>query len=56
MQQVLERALSEYQRALFWKQVDIAYKNLRKNPKEWKEEQKERSLWDNTLLDGLDKA
>ena len=55
MQEILERALADYDRKLFWSQVDSAYRNLRKNPKQWKEERKERALWERTLSDGLEK-
>jgi predicted transcriptional regulator len=53
MQEVLDLAISEYDRKLFWEQVDSAYANLRQNPRLWKAELKERSLWERTLSDGL---
>jgi len=53
MQEILDRAISEYNRKLFWEQVDSAYRNLRKNPRLWKAELQERSLWERTLSDGL---
>jgi len=53
-QEILDRAISEYDRKLFWEDVDRAYRNLRNNPNLWKAELKERSLWERTLGDGLD--
>ncbi len=55
MQEILDRAISEYERKLFWEQVDRAYRDLRKNPRLWRAELEERSLWERTLSDGLEK-
>jgi predicted DNA-binding protein len=54
MQEILDQAISDYDRKLFWDQVDLAYKALRRNPRLWKDELKERSLWEQTLGDGLE--
>ena len=56
MQDILDKAIAEYNRTLFWNHVDEAYRNLRKNPKAWKEKLKERAIWERTVLDGLEEA
>ena len=55
MQTVLDEAIEHYRRDKFLDEVNVAYAKLRGNRKGWKEEQKERALWDKTLADGLDK-
>lgn len=54
MQLVMAKALEEYERVQFFKELDIAATKLREDPKAWKEELAERALWDNTLMDGID--
>lgn len=54
MQEVISRAIEQYQEQLFWRQVNEAYARLRQNPTAWQEELEERRLWDNTLMDGLE--
>jgi hypothetical protein len=51
MQEVLESAIPDHKP--FWEQVEYAYRNLRKKPRLWKGELRERSLWERTLGDGL---
>jgi hypothetical protein len=53
MQAVLDEAIDHYQRDKFLDEVNAAYAALRNQPKAWKEEQAERTLWDKTLGDGL---
>lgn len=38
----------------FFGELDAAFSELRKNPKELAEHEAEQRLWDNTLLDGLE--
>ena len=52
MQEVLHEAIEQYRRQIILHQANIAFALM--NPADWKEELKERKLWDNTLLDGLD--
>lgn len=35
-------------------ETNAAYAKLRSDPKAWREEQRERMLWDSTLADGLE--
>ena len=51
MQLVLGDAIEEYRRKCFLEDFNRAYATLRANPKKWKEELKERELWDNTTPD-----
>ena len=53
MQAILEEALEEYKRKKFWSATNAAFQALQRNHKAWKEEQQERTLWDNALFDGL---
>jgi predicted transcriptional regulator len=56
MQAVLEEALEAHRRRLFWRQANAAFRRLKENREDWKEEQKERALWDHALLDGIEEA
>ncbi len=38
----------------YWAQFDADFAALRADPDAWAEEMHERSLWDNTLADGLE--
>jgi predicted kinase len=53
MQAILHDALEEYRRKHLLEQANAAFAALRKNPKAWKEERKERGAWDATLGDDL---
>ena len=53
-QDVLDEALENWERDILLKQANEAYAALKKNDALWKEEQKERALWDATLSDGLE--
>jgi hypothetical protein len=53
MQSVLDEAIDHYQREKFPDRVNAAYAALRNDPKAWREEQAERTLWDKALGDGL---
>ena len=54
MQDVIELALAEYQKRLFWEQAAHDFQALRDDPEAWAEEVTERERWDTTLKDGLD--
>ena len=54
MQDVIELALVEYQKRLFWEQATHDFQALRDDPAAWAEEVAERERWDATLKDGLD--
>ena len=53
MQASLIKAIELYRREIFLQKVNAAFEALRKNPKAWKEELKERENWDSTLLDNV---
>ena len=53
MQSILDKAIEEFDRKLFWERTNSAYAALKKNPIAWKKEQEERLAWDVTLADGL---
>lgn len=54
MQSVLDKAVEEYRRRLFWERVEVAAGELRKDSAAWKEELTERHAWEVTLADDLD--
>ena len=54
MQSVLDAALKKYRQNVTLLQLNDDYAALRKDKQAWKEEQKERSMWENTLSDGLE--
>jgi len=54
MQSVLERAIEEYRRRLFFEQVNAAYQRLRDDAEAWREELEERAIFEGSLADGLD--
>lgn len=54
MQGVLDKALAEYQKHRFFDSLDAAFSALKANPRSWKEEQQERGISANTLLDDID--
>ena len=56
MQAILDRAIERYRREKFLRDANADYAALRKNARAWKEELKERELWEQTLSDGLDKS
>jgi Regulator of G protein signalling-like domain len=55
MQSVLDRALEHYRREKFLRAANADYAALRIDHKGWKDELRERELWEQTLSDGLKK-
>ena len=54
MQELVAAAVEEYERKLFWENVNAEYAALRGDAKAWKQELDERAAWDTTLSDGLE--
>jgi len=54
IQAILNIAIEEYRRKQIFEEANRAYTALMNDPDAWKEELEERTLWENTLLDGLD--
>ena len=52
MSAVIDAALAEYERKLFWSKTTAEFQSLRNDPKAWKAELEEREAWDTTLADG----
>ena len=52
--EVLQQAVKEYHDRRFWDAVNAGYAALRADPTAWAEIEAERTLWDQTLMDGLD--
>ena len=53
-QVVLDRALENYQRELFWRRTNDAFAVLKADPEAWAEEISERELWEQTIADGVE--
>ena len=53
MQAILAQAIEDYRRKTLLEDANRAYAALRKSPKAWREEEKERRAWDAALADGL---
>ena len=53
MQSALTKAVELYRRKNFLQMANEAFAAIRKNPKAWQEELKEREDWDLTLLDDI---
>jgi hypothetical protein len=52
MQAILELAIEEYRRSIFFAEVDAAYATLRADPEGWSKVQLEREAWQG-MTDGL---
>ena len=51
---VLDKALDDYRRKVFFEKLNAGYAELRADPEALAEMEAERKLWDATLMDGLD--
>jgi len=54
LQAFLERAIEEHETRQFLEAANRSYAALRKNPKAWEQELRERRAWNATLSDGLE--
>ena len=54
MQSVLDKALAEYQKKRFFDTLEAGFQALKNNSRAWSEEQQERQIWENTLLDSVE--
>jgi hypothetical protein len=52
--EILDKALDEYRRKVFFEGLAADYAALKADPEAWADELAERKLWDATLMDGLD--
>ena len=53
MPQVLHSIITRYKRQEFFDDLAGAYAELKTKTKDWKEEKREQSLYENALLDGM---
>jgi predicted transcriptional regulator len=51
---ILDRAIEDYRRKVFFETLNAGYAALRADPQAWAEELEERKVGDATLMDGLD--
>lgn len=54
MPAILDKAIEHYRRKQFLEGLNEDFARLRRDPKAWQEELKERAQWDATLADDLD--
>jgi hypothetical protein len=54
MQRIREKVLEKYRRERKLELFNEAYARLRRVPKAWQEELREREIWDTALMDGLE--
>lgn len=54
MRAVIEEAVVEYERKIFWERTNRRYAELRRNPGEWARIEAEREGESGALRDGLD--
>jgi predicted transcriptional regulator len=52
--QLITEAIDRYEEAAFWDEYDRQAAALRQNPAAWREWQRETSVFDGTLIDGLE--
>lgn len=52
--QVIEDAVTRYEKEKFWKEMHEGFARLRADPVAWKEYQDEAALWDTLSNDGLE--
>ena len=55
MQSVLDRALERYRRERFLRAANADFAALKRDAKAWKQELRDRALWEQTLGDGISK-
>ncbi len=55
MQSIVDKAVERYKRELFLEGLSQDFKILQENEADWTLELEERKLWENTLLDGVEK-
>jgi hypothetical protein len=55
MQSVLDRALEQYRRERFLRAANADFAALKRDAKAWKQELRDRALWEQTLGDGISK-
>ncbi len=55
MQTVVDKAIERYKREIFLEHLNEDFRRFRENEKDWNAELEERRLWDNTMLDGVEK-
>ena len=54
--QLIQKALENYQRAIFLMDYRRGYELLKSDKEAWAEEMAEREAWDSTISDGLEKG
>jgi hypothetical protein len=54
MQSVIDQAIEDFRRRKLLEDTNAAFSALKAEKTAWQEESKEREMWENTLLDGVE--
>ena len=54
MQDIMEKAILQYEKQCFFRELEFSYAKLKAAKEDWNEELQERDLLDNTLVDILE--
>lgn len=54
MNEIIRMAIDKYEQDRVLDEFNEAYARVKNNPDEWADMEKERKVWDNTLMDGLE--
>jgi predicted transcriptional regulator len=54
LQTILKEAIDSYRREKFLEEANAAFAVLRTDPEAWREEQRDREIWDRAIEDGLE--
>ncbi len=55
MQSVIDEAIEDLRRSKMLEATNLAFSALKADKAAWQEEMAERDIWENTLLDGVEK-
>ena len=55
MQSVIDQAIEDLRRRKMLEATNLAFSELKADKSAWQDEAKEREMWENTLLDGVEK-
>ncbi len=55
-QELIARALEAFERTVLLDRLNASFARMRDDPRAWREEQRERQVWEGTIRDGLEEA
>jgi len=54
LQTILKEAIESYRREKFLEEANTAFAALRTDPEAWRDEERDREIWDRAIEDGLE--